>query len=483
MSAKETSQGDKHGDAGDSKETAKVRPVATRPAGARPGKSSRPTEPTLGNADVRRRSAAARRFARRTEEHRTEIGSTDRAGDAGQDTCRRTAEAAAAPAVAAENAAAVGAGRNGIRDAASATQHRRREADRQLAGRVGGSESRAAAESGPGEWRNRSADKDAVRTDADTPPGADGSPQPAAPEAAKPASATATAIPDTPSPATTARAASPVENPREPSSSPRRPRRRRHRLSRKRSRRTDRRPHPPPAWRMRRRRRCGSRSPRNARFRLQRRSDACRRGRRRWITTGSRRRATSTPCSTPTTAIPSRFSACTRSDRMGRWWCAPSCRTPVPSPCSTPRPGQPVTELERIRDEGFFAGGISGGAWFAYRLRVTTEGGDGRHRRSVSLSAASSTDADVHLLAEGSHLQSYEKLGAHLRIDARRRRRRFHRLGAACRPGRRDRRLQRLGRPPAWHAAAPRVRRLGDFSAGSGGRPALQVRDQVAERS
>lgn len=105
---------------------------------------------------MRRRSVAARPLARRTEERRAEIGSTGRSGVASQDTCRRTAKAAAAPAVAAANAAALGAAdRNGIRDAASATQHRRREADRQLAGRLGGSESRAAAQGGRGEWRKR----------------------------------------------------------------------------------------------------------------------------------------------------------------------------------------------------------------------------------------------------------------------------------------------------------------------------------------
>ena len=72
-----------------------------------------------------------------------------------------------------------------------------------------------------------------------------------------------------------------------------------------------------------------------------------------------------------------------------------------------------MTELERIRDEGFFAGGISGGEWFAYRLRITTEGGtvdiEDPYRFPPVLA-----EADVHLLAEGSHLKSYERLGAHL---------------------------------------------------------------------
>lgn len=75
--------------------------------------------------------------------------------------------------------------------------------------------------------------------------------------------------------------------------------------------------------------------------------------------------------------------------------------------------GAPVAQLERIRDEGFFAGAIQGRtAWFAYRLRVAIEGGeidiDDPYRFPAILD-----DADVHLLAEGNHLRSWEKLGAH----------------------------------------------------------------------
>jgi 1,4-alpha-glucan branching enzyme len=75
--------------------------------------------------------------------------------------------------------------------------------------------------------------------------------------------------------------------------------------------------------------------------------------------------------------------------------------------------GEPVTTLERIRAEGFFAGGISATERFDYRLRVTTDVGtcdiDDPYRFPPVLSAT-----DVQLLAEGSHLNSYEKLGAHL---------------------------------------------------------------------
>ena len=75
--------------------------------------------------------------------------------------------------------------------------------------------------------------------------------------------------------------------------------------------------------------------------------------------------------------------------------------------------GEPVSELERIRDEGFFAGGISGSEWFAYRLRITTESGtfdiEDPYRFPPVLA-----EADVRLLAAGGHPKSYEKLGAHL---------------------------------------------------------------------
>ncbi len=75
--------------------------------------------------------------------------------------------------------------------------------------------------------------------------------------------------------------------------------------------------------------------------------------------------------------------------------------------------GESVADLDRIRDEGFFAGGISAREWFPYRLRVTTVSGtfevDDPYRFPPVLS-----ETDVRLLAEGSHPKSYEKLGAHL---------------------------------------------------------------------
>lgn len=75
--------------------------------------------------------------------------------------------------------------------------------------------------------------------------------------------------------------------------------------------------------------------------------------------------------------------------------------------------GEPVGRLERIRDEGFFAAVVQGRKeWFAYRLRLVSDAGevdiDDPYRFPPILD-----DGDVHLLAEGSHLRSWQKLGAH----------------------------------------------------------------------
>jgi 1,4-alpha-glucan branching enzyme len=74
--------------------------------------------------------------------------------------------------------------------------------------------------------------------------------------------------------------------------------------------------------------------------------------------------------------------------------------------------------LDRVRDEGLFAGAVDGyRAPFAYRLRIETATGraevDDPYRFPSLLS-----EADIHLLAEGNHLHSYRKLGAHRqRVD------------------------------------------------------------------
>ena len=77
--------------------------------------------------------------------------------------------------------------------------------------------------------------------------------------------------------------------------------------------------------------------------------------------------------------------------------------------------GEPVGRLDRLREEGFFAGAIQGRtAWFPYRLRVSIDGGavdiDDPYRFPPILS-----ESEVHLLAEGSELRCWELLGAHPR--------------------------------------------------------------------
>ncbi|MGF1639672.1 MAG: 1,4-alpha-glucan branching protein GlgB [Rhodospirillales bacterium] len=72
-----------------------------------------------------------------------------------------------------------------------------------------------------------------------------------------------------------------------------------------------------------------------------------------------------------------------------------------------------VAELARIHEAGLFAGVIEGRKErFAYRLSVETSAGameiEDPYRFPPILD-----DADVHQLADGSHVRSYEKLGAH----------------------------------------------------------------------
>lgn len=77
--------------------------------------------------------------------------------------------------------------------------------------------------------------------------------------------------------------------------------------------------------------------------------------------------------------------------------------------------GQPLVALERVHEDGVFAGSIAGRTeLFAYRLKVDmaaeTNEIDDPYRFPAVLA-----DADIQLLAEGNHLTSYEVLGAHVR--------------------------------------------------------------------
>jgi 1,4-alpha-glucan branching enzyme len=82
------------------------------------------------------------------------------------------------------------------------------------------------------------------------------------------------------------------------------------------------------------------------------------------------------------------------------------------------RTGAVAAELPRVHEAGLFAGVIPGRSErFAYRLRAQTDGGEidleDPYRFPPVLA-----EADAHLLAEGSHLESYRRLGAHpVRLD------------------------------------------------------------------
>jgi 1,4-alpha-glucan branching enzyme len=80
--------------------------------------------------------------------------------------------------------------------------------------------------------------------------------------------------------------------------------------------------------------------------------------------------------------------------------------------------GQDVAELERIRPEGFFEGVMPDRTdWFAYRLRLDLPEGPSVIEDAYRFPPVLG-DLDRYLLGEGSHLRSFEKLGAHpMEID------------------------------------------------------------------
>ena len=75
--------------------------------------------------------------------------------------------------------------------------------------------------------------------------------------------------------------------------------------------------------------------------------------------------------------------------------------------------GEIVAAAERVHPDGFFNAVIKRKERFSYRLRVEWEGAthefDDAYRFPPVLG-----ELDVHLLAEGTHLDSYKKLGAHV---------------------------------------------------------------------
>ncbi len=75
--------------------------------------------------------------------------------------------------------------------------------------------------------------------------------------------------------------------------------------------------------------------------------------------------------------------------------------------------GAKVAELKRCHDAGIFAGRVADrDGWFAYRLAVSWGG----HRQVIDDPYRFSPvlgDVDEHLISEGSHLNLYDRLGAH----------------------------------------------------------------------
>ena len=76
------------------------------------------------------------------------------------------------------------------------------------------------------------------------------------------------------------------------------------------------------------------------------------------------------------------------------------------------RSGTETGRLERVHAAGFFEGAAGRGGRYPYRLRVEYASGaievEDPYRFAPILG-----DVDIHLLAEGTHLQLHDKLGAH----------------------------------------------------------------------
>ncbi|MBX6366769.1 MAG: 1,4-alpha-glucan branching enzyme, partial [Rhodospirillales bacterium] len=77
--------------------------------------------------------------------------------------------------------------------------------------------------------------------------------------------------------------------------------------------------------------------------------------------------------------------------------------------------GEVVADLPRVHSAGFFAGPLpsSRRRRFPYRLRAYSSGGLSHEFEDPYRFGPTLGEVDIHLLAEGSHLRSYEKLGAH----------------------------------------------------------------------
>mgnify|MGYP000547127896 FL=1 len=108
-------------------------------------------------------------------------------------------------------------------------------------------------------------------------------------------------------------------------------------------------------------------------------------------------------------------------DSKGRLWLRSLQPGAIAVSAIDPNNGQVIIELTQRKidvlgeSSGFFEASILGGnRFFDYRLRIEWPGGvqevDDPYRFSTVLG-----ELDVWLLAEGSHLRPFERLGAHLR--------------------------------------------------------------------
>ncbi len=75
--------------------------------------------------------------------------------------------------------------------------------------------------------------------------------------------------------------------------------------------------------------------------------------------------------------------------------------------------GKSVAKLERTHEAGFFEGPVPGLNRPAYGLRVTWSGGEAQYREDPYHFPSLLGDMDVHLMREGTHLQLFERMGAH----------------------------------------------------------------------
>lgn len=116
--------------------------------------------------------------------------------------------------------------------------------------------------------------------------------------------------------------------------------------------------------------------------------------------------------------------------------------------------GEKIAELSKVHDSGFFVGAVSGrGEPFDYRLRLITNEGESEIEDPYRFPEILG-ELDIHLLAEGRHLRSFEKLGAHPIILC-------GVQGTAF---------------AVWAPNAQRVSVIGDFNAWDGRRHAMRLR-------